>query len=76
MQLHHYFTHIIYEYLLNDDCFPFPSILSPHQVYSHPKAGVCVYVQPMGHTFGYLDVQIGDVTYVLEYDCGMSPENL
>lgn len=60
----------------NDDYTPYSSIISPHQVYFYPKAGVCIYVKPIGQMFGYLDVQIGDLMYVLEYDCGISPENL
>ncbi len=71
MQLHHQFTRIIYEYLLNDDHLPFPSVLSPHEAYSLPKAGVCMYVRPMTKMTGYLDIQVGNITYVLKYSWGM-----
>lgn len=73
MQLHHQFTRIIYEFMLNDDHLPFPSILSPHQAYSHPKAGVCIFWRPTDKRRGYFDVQVGDITYVLEYYSCMCP---
>lgn len=71
MKMHHRFTRTIYEYLLNDDRLPFPSILSPCQAYSHPKAGVSIYVRPTDERNGYIDVQVGDITYVLEYGLGI-----
>lgn len=73
MHLHHLFTRFIYEYLIHDDRLPFPSILSPHQAYSHPKAGVCVYQRPTDESHGYFDVQVGDITYVLENEWSMCP---
>lgn len=79
MHVHHRFTRVVYEYLLNDDRLPFPSILSPHQAYSHPEAGVCVYLRSTsesnGESYGYFDVQISDITYVLEYAGGMCPQD-
>ncbi len=73
MQLHHWFTRLLYECLLHDDHLPFPSILSPHQAYSRPKAGVCIYKRPTVKGHGYIDVQVGDITYVLKYDGCMCP---
>lgn len=70
---YHLFTHVIYEYLLHDVHLPFTSVLSPHHTYSHPKAGVCTYRQPISDDEGYLDVQIGEITYVLDYYGGTCP---
>lgn len=70
-QLYHQFTRIIYEWLLNDDILPFTSVLSPHQAYSHLQAAVCIYSRPIEEWHGFFDVQVGDITYVLEYDCGV-----
>ncbi len=67
MQVHHRFTRAVYGYLLADVRLPFPSILSPHQAYSHPHAGVNIYLRPTNEYGGYFDAKIGDVTYVLEY---------
>ncbi len=73
MQVHHRFTRLIYEYMLYNDHLPFPSILPPHQPYSHPKAGVCIYERPIDEYDGFFGVQVGDITYVLEYKWSMCP---
>lgn len=70
IQLCHLITRIIYEYLLHNAHLPFPSILSPHLQFSHPKSGVCAYRRPFTDLHGYLDIQIGEITYVLEYNWG------
>ncbi len=72
-QLCYRFTRTIYEYLLNDDQLPFSSIFSPNQAYSHPKADVCIYMRPTATFIGYIDVQVGNITYVLNYIGGMCP---
>ncbi len=73
MQLYHRFTRLIYEYLLHDDRLPFPSILSPHLPYSHPNAGVWIYSRPTSANDGYFDVQVGDITYVMQNEFSMCP---
>lgn len=71
--MHHLFTRAIYECLLEDDRVPAPSSLSRLLPYSHPKAGVSVYRRLGGQE--YIDVEIGDITYVLgEHFCTCSPE--
>lgn len=70
---YHLFTRIIYEYLLHDFHLPFTSTLSPHHAYSHPKAGMCAYRRPINDDEGYLDIQIDDITYVLDYYGGTCP---
>ncbi len=57
--------------MINDDGLLFPSILSPNQAYSHPEAGVCMYLRPMDEWSGYFDIQVGNITYVLEYSGSM-----
>lgn len=69
---HHVLTRIVYEYLLQDDRVPAPSIFSPLQPYSHPKADVCVCRRGHGMA-SYVDVKIGDITYVFEQGYGMCP---
>ncbi len=73
LQLHHLFTRLIYEYLFHDNQLPFPPVLSPHQQYAHPKANVCIYQRPSSDFRGYVDIQVGSLTYVLGYGFGLRP---
>lgn len=71
--IRHLLTRLVYGILLLDDRIPAPSILSPFQPYSHPKAGVCVYRRKRQDSQDYVDVKIGELTYVFERGFCMSP---
>lgn len=69
-------TRIVYEILLGDDRVPAPSIFSPLQPYSQPKAEVCV-CRRYGdaNMDGCIDIniKIGEITYVFRQVLCMCP---
>ncbi len=65
------FVRIITEYQLHSDLLPTPSIHILNESSSYPEAGVHAYRRSLHSDKCYIDVENGDITYVLEYNPGL-----